>query len=356
MKNQKLLAPLLAAPVLLAFTLAPSRVAFAPAEGSTAVKAFKSTVELPLDNMSMTMNGQENPMMPKMDMSITMKRNVGVTDEYVKVRENAPATLRRTFDELSNDVSLSMQMDMGGGNDNSQDHDIPAASELEGKTVVFTWNPDTSEYTKAFDPAEENGDLLKDLDEDMDLRCLLPKDEVKEGDEWQIDVKKLVSILAPGGNLSLKPEDVDSDMMGGMGMGGDMSDYLSELMEGDATGKFLGMREVDGKKLAAIRISVDISSSNDMTEKVLAMMKEMDLPEQAKNMDIDHLDIEFSLKGEGELLWNLDAGRAQSFELSGPTQMTYDIGLGIEVPGQGNMDIEQTMEMSGTMNLSATFE
>jgi len=357
MKNKiLLLVPLLAAPALYAFAAAPSKVAFQPPEGSTAVKTFENVVELTLDNMDMMMNGEPSPMMPEMDMSITMTSTVTVTDEYVKVRDNAPATLRRTFDELGNNVSVSMEIEMMGQSQ-SNDQDIEAASELEGKTVVFTWDEDEDGYVKSFDPEEDDSELLEDLWEDMDLRALLPKDDVSEGDEWEIDIKGLATILAPGGNLAMVPEEMDAEAMmsGGAGMGGSMSDFISELLDGEATGKFLGMREVDGMKLGAIKITVDVSSSNDMTEKVLEMMEDLDM-EGAPPMDFDHIDVEFTLEGEGELLWDMEAGRAHSFELSGPTTMTYDVGISMEMEGMGAMTIEQMMEMSGTLNMSVSFE
>lgn len=355
MKNTTLLlAPLLAAPALYAFTTTSSKVAFEPSEGSSAVKVFENVVELSLDNMDMSMNGQPSPMMPEMAMSITMNSSVTVTDEYVKLRGNAPATLRRTFDELDNNVSVSMEIEMMGESQ-TNDSDIEAGSELEGKTVVFTWDEESGDYKKKFDPEEGDDELLEDLFEDMDLRALLPANEVAEGDEWEIPVKELATILAPGGNLAMVPEEMDAEqMMGSMGMGGSMADFLSELLDGEATGKFLGVRDFEGKQLAAIKVTLDISSSNDMTETVLEMMEDADLPPEAQ-MDFDHIDVEFTLEGEGELLWDLEAGRAFSFELSGPTTMTYDVGISMEM-GTEAMTIEQMMEMSGTLNLSATFQ
>jgi hypothetical protein len=357
MKNKTLLLlPLLAAPALYAFAAAPSKVTFEPSEGSSAAKTFENVVEMTLDNMDMTMNGEEAPMMPEMDMSITMTSTVAVTDEYVKIRENAPATLRRTFDELANNVSVSMEIEMMGDTQ-SNDQEIDASSELEGKTVVFIWDEDEADYVKAFDPEEEESELLEDLWEDMDLRSLLPEGDVSEGDEWTIPVKGLGSILAPGGNLAMVPEEMDAEAMmsGGMGMGGSMADFISELLDGEANGRFLGMRVVDEKKLGAIKVTVDISSSNDMTEKVLEMMENMP-DEMEMEMDFDHIDVEFTLEGEGELLWDMEAGRAHSFELSGPTTMTYDVGISMEMEGMGAMSFEQMMEMSGTLNMSATFE
>lgn len=355
MKNKFLLiAPLIAAPALLAFRTAPAKVAFAPAEGSVVTKTFESVVELTLDQMSMTLNGGESPMMPDMDMSMTSKLKVMVTDEYVALRENAPKTLRRTFDELANSMSMSMQVEMMG-NSNNSDKTVDSESELEGKTVVFTWNEDEGKYTKRFDPEGDDAEQLEGVLEDMDLRALLPKGEVAEGDTWNIDVKGLLPILSPGGDLKLLPTETGDMMDGGMPGVGSMSDWIGELLEGEATGTFSGMREIDGVNVAVIKIEVDIESARDMTEIVLAALEDAEMPPEMQ-MEFEHVDVEFELEGEGELLWDPAAGRARSFHMSGPTGVTMDMGMSIEVPGQGNMAIEQVMEMTGTSNIKVAFE
>jgi hypothetical protein len=356
MKNKiLLLAPALALPALLAFRSAPAMVNFAPAEGSVATKTFESIVELTLDSMDMTLNGQESPMVPDMDMSMTSKLKVAVTDEYVALRENAPKKLRRTFDDLGNSMSMSMQVEVMG-NSNSSDKTVESESELEGKTVVFTWNEDEGKYTKAFESEGEDEEQLEGVLEDMDLRALLPKGEVAEGDTWNIDVKGLLPILSPGGDLKLVPTEADDMMEGGMPGVGSMSDWIGDLLEGEATGTFVGMREVDGVKVAVIKVEVDIQSARDMTSLVLDALENADMPPEVQNMEFEHVDVEFELEGEGELLWDASAGRARSFHMSGPTRVQMDMGMSIEVPGQGSMAIEQVMEMSGTSNISVTFE
>jgi hypothetical protein len=137
---------------------------------------------------------------------------------------------------------------------------------------------------------------------------------------------------------------------------GSIADWLSELLEGEATGTFKGTREVDGDELAVIALNVKIDSARDMTDLVKEMMEKMEMPPEAQNMEFDHMDIEYSLEGEGELLWDVKAGRARSFELSGPTRMTMDMGMSIEVPGQGGMEFEQNLEMSGTTTITVGFE
>lgn len=353
-----LLLAALSSPLLLAFNLPGSRVRFAPADGSSVAKTFENKVELTLDHMAVSRNGQDmSGMMPEMDMNMTSEQKVVVTDEYVSNRDGAPKKLRRRFDELGNDTSFTVKMSM---NDQTQDNSnsVKAKSELAGKTVVFTWDDESKDYKKAFDPAEDSPELLKDLHEDMDLRALLPEGEVKEGDEWDVDVKRLAGVIAPGGNLSLVPESIEEAAGGMGGMGGpmgSMSDWLSDLLEGEAKAKFAGMREVDGGKFAVIKLTVKIQSSKDMSDMVAEAMKKAKIPEEAGKPEIDHMDIDFKLEGEGELLWDVGSGRLHSFEMSGPTHINMDMGMKLNMP-QMEMKLDISMEMSGTANISAKAE
>ncbi len=357
MNHKKLLlTAALCTPALLAFALPGSRVRFAPAEGTSVTKTFENKGEFSLDHMAMTINGQENPAMPQMTMTFNTTQKVVVTDDYVANREGAPKKLKRHFDDLGSDVAMSMKMEVMGES-HDQDKNVKAKSQLAGKTVVYTWDSDAKEYKKAFDPAGENADLLKGLREDMDLRALLPENEVKEGDEWDINVKDLASVLGPGGNLSLVPDEKEgggSDMSMTSGMSS-MSEMLGDLLEGEAKGKFTGMRDVGGTKMAVIKITVKISSSKDMTDIVAEAMKKTKMPAEME-MKFDHMDVDLKIEGEGELIWDLAGGHAHSMELSGPVHVNMDMAMKISPPGQGSMALEQRMEMSGTTNISAKFQ
>jgi hypothetical protein len=294
--------------------------------------------------------------MPSITMNFTTNQKIVVTDDYVANRESAPKKLKRRFDEIGSDVTMSMKMEVMGES-HDQDKTSKSKSPLVGKTVTFTWDGDAKEYKKAFDPASDNTDVLKGLKEDMDLRVLLPENEVKEGDEWDVNVKSLAGVLGPGGDLALVPEDKDSSGMD-MGMSGgmsSMSEMLGEMLEGDAKAKFTGMRDVGGAKMAVIKLTVKIASSKDMTDIVKEAMKKQKLP-QDMEMKFDHMDVDLKIEGEGELVWDIAAGHAHSFEMSGPVHVNMDMSMKITPPGQGAMSIEQRMELSGTSNLSAKFE
>jgi len=354
-QNRLYLAAALLLPALFPSHVPVDRIHFAPAEGSSARKTFENKAEFTLDHLSLSMNGQESPMQPDMEMSLNSTQTVVVTDEYLANREGAPKKLRRTFDELGNGVTMAMKMEMMGQSQ-SHDQDIKGESELEGKKVVFTWDEEKSEYKRAFEPSEDKETLLKDLDEDMDLRALLPKGDVKEGETWEIEVSTLASVLAPGGNLSIVPKDMDPEQMAmGMPGMGSMSDWLRGSLEGTASGTFASIKEVGGEKMAVLKITAKITVSKDMTDIVADAMKNAKLPPEAGAMTVDHMDIDYKFEGEGELVWDLAAGHAHSFAFSGPSNLNMDMAMKLEAQGQ-DMTIEYGMEMSGTTGFTLEVE
>src|ERR1700741_1168118 len=161
-QNRFSIAAALLFPALLPSHAAVVQIRFAPSEGSSVKKTFENTAEFTLDNIAVSMNGQESPMKPEMEMTLNSTQKVVVTDEYIANRDGAPKKLKRSYDELGTGMTMSMKMEMMGTSQ-SQDQDVKGESELEGKQVVFTWDEDKGEYAKAFDSSEGKDVLLKDL-------------------------------------------------------------------------------------------------------------------------------------------------------------------------------------------------
>ncbi|MCY2959549.1 MAG: hypothetical protein NTY35_05225 [Planctomycetota bacterium] len=343
---------LLPLPLLLGSNAPATRVAFAVAEGKSLTKTFEVKADLSLEDM--TMGGAAGGMVPDMEMTMGVAYKVGVTDDYVKVEGGAPKKLKRTFDSLSSDVATSMKMEIMGQS-RDQDSNVSAASELEGKSVLFTWDAEKKEYKRAFDPTGGEEKLLEGLREDMDLRALLPSGEVKEGEEWEIEPKALVDVLAPGGNLALKPK--EGGEAAGMGMGSSGMENMAEMfgddLEGKSKAQFTGMREVDGVQMAVVKLTIAMKAKTDMTERVREQMKKGDLPPEVEGMEFESVDIEYALEAEGELLWNVGGGHFHSLDLSGTTSFKSAQSMAIKVQGR-DMKIDQSMEFSGTTTLLAS--
>lgn len=353
MKHRNLLAlTTLALPLAWAFLPPADRVAFGVSEGTTLSKTFTSRQELSLDDMSVVMNGQEmdTAMMGSIEMNMTANTEITVIDRYVTVSDERPLKVRRTFDQLEN------QMDMEAtGNPMLDEMSVSGSSDLEGLAVVFTWD-EAGDYDVAFEEEGRDEELLNGLLQEMDFLAFLPDGEVSEGEQWEIEPRALLHVLAPGGNLKFTPEGEELADMMQMGNQMNVAETLGDF-EGTFTGTFTGTREVDGTKVAVIQIDVDASSSKDMTDIVSQAMEEMEMPPEMGEveMEYDSVDTEFEFKGKGELLWNIAGGHAHSFDLSGDALIATDMSYSMKM-GEQSMDMEMSMEMSGTQTVTARFQ
>jgi hypothetical protein len=73
-------------------------------------------------------------------------------------------------------------------------------------------------------------------------------------------------------------------------------------------------------------------------------------------MSFDRMDVEIELEAEGSLLWDISGGHVHSFDLSGEVALLIDMAMTMDIPGQGEMTIENTMELSGTMTQEVEVE
>lgn len=361
MRHRKAL--LLGAPlalILLAWALPGEKVSFHPDAGQTVVKTFTTVVQLELEDMNMLVNGEAPPVdMSELTMEMGILQVVTVSDEYAAVGEGRPERLKRTYETISSDTSITQQFPMAGID---MDETIGSQSELEGQMVIFEWDEEEGELVPSFEDEETDEELLEDLNEDMDLRALLPSDEVSEGDTWDIDLEELGRILAAGGDLKIVPNEDDMPDMGGMsgmqGMSGMSSanQFVGDL-EGTATAEFSGIEEVDGARVAVIEIEIEVTSSQDLTEEVREQMEGLEPPEGMPPMDIEvgFMDLEFALEARGILHWNQAAGVVHSFEMKGTSGIVMDMGQTIDM-GERVLELEISFEMAGDYAVTVTAE
>ena len=348
---------LLASPLLLSGERRGTKIEFSVEPGSTITKTYETDTDLTLDNFDMTMNGQEPPMMPGMDMTVHGVTTVEIEDTYSKVADGRPTMLTRSFETLTGTSDVAMELDIMGEIQN-QDMAMEMNSILEGEAVEFVWN----EEEEAHDVVLPDGSALEDEDvegliEDMDFRILLPTEEVDEGDEWEVPPTAITSILAPGGDLKLLPAEIE-EAMGGFGGGNEMgsaSDYFNKDLEGEFLATFDGMRKTDDGEVAVIKFTFELSNAVDLTDMMRDSLEETELPEGVGELEVEHVDIEIAYEGEGELTWDLDAGHFRTFEASGDFEMLLDQGMLMNAMGQ-EMSIEQTLEFSGSLGYDVSAE
>ena len=353
MKNFSLtLLGLLAAPLLLSALPTRDTLSFAPARGASISMTYEVINEMSMDDMAVLINGEENPMMPSIEMNMVTTNEFQFTDVYESMADGQPLRMQRTFETIKIDLSGETVMDMMG---DTQEEELAGegSSALEGLTVLF--NLKDGEYQKTWPKDEEgNDELLEGLVEDVSLRTLLSTEEVAEGESWDIDPKALIELLAPGGNLAM-----DLEMTGGedaMNMGPDadmmsnMREMLSGELEGTFTGKLSGYREVEGTRLAVIELEIEIDCTTDMVDQFREQMEESLPPEAGIEMDVSSVDVSYVFEGSGELLWDASSGHVAGLTMEAETAMSMEMMIGMDAGGQ-QMDMEMSMEMSGIIRV-----
>lgn len=263
-----------------------SSITFHPKEGLELSKSFRMTYEVELDEMTLSVGGEEVSMDgTEMSMTLELEESVSVSDTYVAMGDGRPEKLRRTFDELAHSQKSS------GTQVLTTDEEYK--SDLEGETVLFVWDEDEEECVASFEDSEADEDLLEELEEDMDLRGFLPEGEVEEGDSWELEASEMERLLSLGGDLHFETGDEEE---------GEEADDLNrawddalENLEGTITCTYSGDSEVDSRMVAAITIEAEFYGS----------------------ADADALTVTMTFDLEGQLDWDLEGGHFVAFELGG---------------------------------------
>jgi hypothetical protein len=329
-------------PLLLAGDWRGELAAFQPKPGTSLTKSIEIAGDLELEETKLLLDGKDmSQAMPEMEMSMKTHQKLVVADTYLEVEDGRSRRLARTFETISSNSASSMSTQMG-----DQESDIDLESELEGLAVVFTF--EDGGYRCAFAEGTKGDEKLLDgLEEDIDLRGFLAEGEMDEGETWKIPAEAVKALLLPGGDVKLRPSEGSETMPGMEAMNFSPRDMLSEL-EGTFSATFDGTRSENGVKVAILRLALDGSSANDLTERMQKMMETVE-DERARAMKIDAFDGEMSFEAEGELLWNLEAGHVQGLTLSGELRMIVDMTMGF-----GDQEMELSQTFGGTQTITLT--
>ena len=334
----------------LAFTLVGGgdQLAFQPQAGSSLTKGYTIGGEFTLDDISLIVDGQDiGGMIGSIDVSVKTESRIEVTDAYRAVAGGRPTDLLRTFEALASTVHVEMtpaQAEMP---------EMTSTSSLEGKTVAFRWNEEEKKYERSFHEDTGDDELLDGLEEDMDLRAFLPPGEVSDGDTWSVELSELDSVVAPGGNLCMLPENGEMDDETMQRFEEIFSDFeLGDVLEGECTCTFKGARDEDGVRVAEIAIEIEVSATMDLSElldKAIRAAIEQSGAEEMVDVTLDTADFNLDFEGKGTLLWNLAAGRMHSFQVNGDATMDIDLSIGLEAEGESH-ELDASLELSGSMH------
>ncbi len=315
---------------------AEDEIAFRVPAGTRLERTFTQALQMELESMSFSIDGEEVPedLMGTLEMSMDRSDRYVVADLFEEVDGGRPVRIVRTFEELGGHETMTYS-----DGEEEQKDETEYESELEGKSVVLSWDEDSERFEIAFAEADEEAPewLLEELEEDMDLRGLLPEAEVEEGDSWEVDVRVFDDTMEPGGDLHLVDPEEGED---------ESEDDFDENLSGTITCTYRGTQEEDGRKLALIAVEAEVETF-DESEGV----EGEELPEGVEGSEETRLG--FTL--QGELRWDLEGGHALSYELSGESRMTLQQSMSMESEG-GTVVQVQRLEFAGSMGFTLELE
>jgi len=326
----------------------PAELAFAPARGTELTRSFRIVQELGLVDSSTVVNEEEYDLDLKMELAT--ETHVVVRDRLAELGPGRPERLRRTFETLDRRTRGRV----GTGSYRPTLQESESRSELVGASVELRWNATRQGFVAALVDGDAPLELLAGLEEDMDLRAVLPGRPVEPGDSWELDPGALVGILAPGGDVGLALVRTDD---GGRSPEPEPSlrQKLGEL-GGEATALYEGVRREEGRELAVVRLSFRVRSQKDLTELLgTALAHQPGERQGIEEVTLESAESTDELDLEGELLWDLAAGHFRSLALAGDYTTSIHSVSSVRFMGRTNR-MEQRRTMTGSLEVAASVE
>lgn len=292
---------------------------FAPAEGTKVRRTITLDHALVVQEMKLiTSAGSQSS---QDQVAFRAHQVLRTLDEFRKVGEGRPLLLQRRFDE----VGWNGSFDFG-----SSKEDIKAVSPLNGTSVVFTWVPEEKSYGKYYDARESSEEVLLRLDEDLDLRVLLPGHPVETGESWSVPAEGLLSVLAPGGRRDLRFDGkrTRANLMRTLrcGLAGNFEEFFGGESKGECKLHLDSLSEVQGRKLATVGLELEIECKVDQRDLQQFLRTPAEL---ASGYQCKSAPASWKLKGKGTLVWDLGWKRGVSLQLQGDQSMSLEVELAI---------------------------
>ena len=134
----------------------------------------------------------------------------------------------------------------------------------------------------------------------------------------------------------------------------EINPQLMELMDSfEAQCEYAGTRDVDGRTLGVIAVTLNGEGDIDLTGVINGLAESQLPPEFEVDLSIDEAAITIILEGEGELLWDIEAGLFYSYDLIAEIELLADVALSVDAMGETH-DLEASAEVLGEMTWSAS--
>ncbi|MCC7015006.1 MAG: hypothetical protein IT454_20755 [Planctomycetes bacterium] len=290
-------------------------------------KTFDSELALELAEMKMKFGDEELPAdhTDGLEMQIVSKDHLVFVDHYRALADGRPTSLVRTFEALESSESQKQSFD-GEGDESTTDKE----SKLEGKSVLFQWNEEQSEFAVSFHEDEGDAELLTELVEDTDLRAFLPGKSVAAGDSWPVEARAFDAILSPGGDLALLSGEEADDSE-------EVDDQLDQNLSGEIKVTFVETRDEAGTRVAVLHVEAELATHSESTS------------EEDGESSVETYRIELDV--EGDILWDLAHGRPWSYAIEGKSQVVVETKSEVALEDT-QLSMSQTLRFEGKYSAS----
>lgn len=297
--------------------------------------AFETTQVLTATHMSVETGDAGALALPGFD--VLAKRMVRVTDEVLERGAQRPAKFRRYIDQALLEVSVEVPVE----GKQPRKLRLDGTGGMEGKSVVFTWVPEENEYGRYYDDEEGVEEDLPKLAARCDFAAFLPSDPVEVGAQWEVDPRAFRDFLGPLGGMGfdLRPiGDLQLARTLRLGLGTHMHELFGGDVEGRLTARYAGRREVEGRSVGVIALTAELSARADLTAQAMDYRTQLEREVGIRPLRVD---VELALEGEGELLWDLEAGHLFSSSFEGSEKLSAELEAGVEA-AEGDEAPERT--------------
>jgi hypothetical protein len=283
-----------------------------------------------------------------LSITLTGEKRLVVEDTYGPVAGGRALELVRRYVELH---AARRAHTVTG--DHAEDLEQVETCAVEGRRVRFAWSPEERGYrasladpaaaraVAAAGPADQGAatggeaDALAGLVADMDLLAFLPSAPVAPGDEWAVPFDAFRwAVLRPGGEPACRSEPPRGETEE------QLAARLWASLAGEIGARYAGRRERDGARLGAIAFRGRYQGACELGLAEAGLRGRR----MAQSTEV-----------EGELLWDLDRGRAHSLAMTSRGSVsTID---DILVDGQGTArPFERELRFAETSTLAVRFE
>jgi hypothetical protein len=357
-------------PIAVALAAPVDRLERAPRVSSKTSVTYRHDGELELTDMSIEVDGKaKDPyLVAGFEQHLATSYEVAFTDEVLEVETGRITRFERTYDALGSSTTTSVKNDRTGDEGwTSEDH---SASELEGRRVVFSREPDQDSFARAFASGGGDGeDLLASLGCTYDLAEFLPAKPVEAGARWTLSHESdrarfehaIRSLYAPGGRLELKPQATGKAARRTTDLIQPAPDEFLGELSGTVRAHYVGApspgaapRAAESSDLREIELEVTLRSSKDVKEAMGVLAQANGFP-LGLNIAFERFEVVLHFAGSGRLLWNIAEGRADSLVLEGRTELLFDTEMRVKDKKQIQL-LVQSLSLATPVGASERFE